>query len=124
MLPYLTTFASALGVNAVTVNVGCPVLTWSTSQDILLDAIVTASGDVTSTPSGTVQFLENGTPVGSPVPLGPGSAGTAATATTISITTAGNYTITENILVMQPLLRQPREWPVPCRFLRTRRPCS
>lgn len=93
LLPFLTDFASALGANAVTVSVGSPVGTWSTSQDILLDVIVTAaSGSLT--PSGTVQILENGTPVGSPVPLGPGSAGTAGTATTISITTPGNYTIT------------------------------
>ena len=93
LLPFLTDFASALGANAVTVSVGGPVVTWSTSQDILLNVIVTAANS-SSTPSGTVQILENGTPVGSPVPLGPGSAGYAATATTISITTPGNYAIT------------------------------
>jgi hypothetical protein len=90
-LPALFT-ASAQTLIPTTINVGSQASTFGVTQGVIISSLISPS-TVTTGPTGTVQFLANGAPVGSPVTVTAEEGASFVTAT-LPINVPGNYTIT------------------------------
>jgi Bacterial Ig-like domain (group 3) len=91
-LPALFT-AGAQTLIPTTINVGSRASTFGVTQGVIISSVI-APSTVTTGPTGTVQFLANGAPVGSPITLTTGGAGAGFVSATLPINVPGNYTIT------------------------------
>jgi hypothetical protein len=93
LAPILT--AGSQTLIATSVNVGSPAVTFATTQGVIISSVIIPSAG-TTVPTGTVQFLANGSPVGPPYAVGPEGPGitNGAVSATLPISTPGTYIIT------------------------------